>query len=662
MMAPAPWQSWTGSFSLPSHNFNAAAPINQLLQQPPVWQATEHPHELEQGSESDEELEYAIRPNGEGGIEGSEAVDADEDAVEDNEENPEAVQEILSLPHGLPTPPENFQPLAGVKHTRQWHLPLEFATSPRIDPPKRCTNHCCYDGKGDGCIDGGATDSGTLLQDRWDLPLQFFQIFFTRAMFDIMVSNTNSYAENKKAGQPQDGQSSRRPWKETSTPELMIWFGQILYMSVVRLTRTEDYWSKQGEWPKHCIMKFRGHNRFTNIKSFFHLSPPSEPQLPAKRFYEKVEPVASMLRANFQSIITPATSVSIDEIIVRFTCRSKHTIMMRGKPCPVGYNVLALCEAGYCYNFLFSSPKSGFASVPNNPAEGVRSATGFQDQAVMTMITDLSKTSRAVLHLMLQTPRDLFYVLYCDNLFSNVDLFHVLRYFNIAACGTARSTSKNWPKIFKAKIKRKTTRFPFNFQTAIIVHDDVCAMVWQDKNLVQFITSHHDPRAKTLAERKKPFAHNSSKWYRDMVAAIWGSLGVVTLLLPTYSVDYNMNMGGVDRHDQMRSYGPTQLISVRTWLPFFFFMYDAAIINAFLAYKDIFGHTKIPHLSRQKDFRMQLAWNLVIMGAREMDEEWTDILATGGPIQPRYKGKYRSGAVPKGNTTKARHRGYVGKH
>ena len=178
-------------------------------------------------------------------------------------------------------------------------------------------------------------------------------------------------------------------------------------------------------------------------------------------------------------------------------------------------------------------------------------------------------------------------------------------------------------------------------------------MVWQDKNLVQFITSHHDSRAQTLAERKKPSAHNSRKWYKDMVAAIWGSLGVVTLLLPTYSVDYSMNMGSVDRHDQMHSYGPTQLISIWTWLPLLFFMYDAAIINEFLACKDIFRHTKISHLSRQKDFRMQLAWNLVIMGACEMDEKWTDILATEGPVQPCYKDKYWSGAVPKGNTTKA---------
>lgn len=115
-------------------------------------------------------------------------------------------------------------------------------------------------------------------------------------------------------------------------------------------------------------MRFQGHNRFSNIKGFFHLSP-SGSRLPMSRYYEKLEPIAYLLRARFQAVITPATSVSIDEIIVRFTGRSKHTIMMRGKPCPVGYNVLALCKAGYCYGVQFSSPITHFFGVPTNPTE-----------------------------------------------------------------------------------------------------------------------------------------------------------------------------------------------------------------------------------------------------------------------------------------------------
>ena len=237
--------------------------------------------------------------------------------------------------------------------------------------------------------------------------------------------------------------------------------------------------------------------------------------------------------------------------------------MMRGKPCPVGYNVLALCEAGYCYSFIFSSPITGFFNLPS-PTQQVLEAERRKssDNIITSMITSLSKTSRAVLYLMMQLPLDSFFTLYCDNLFSNADLFYVLRYYGISACGTARSGSKKWSQLFRDKIKRKTTRLPFHFQSAQVIHGDVCAIVWQ-KNLFQFLTTHHDPQENTFVARKKPSAHNGSKWYRDMVLSIWGNQGVATLPLPTYSVDYNFNMSGVDRHDQMRSYSPTQLISVR---------------------------------------------------------------------------------------------------
>ena len=49
------------------------------------------------------------------------------------------------------------------------------------------------------------------------------------------------------------------------------------------------------------------------------------------------------------------------------------------------------------------------------------------------------------------------------------------------------------------------------------------------------------------------------------------------------------------------------------------------------------------------------------MGARELDEDWTRKLETGHSIQSRNTGRFRSGAVPKGNTIKSRCGGYVSK-
>ena len=102
-----------------------------------------------------------------------------------------------------------------------------------------------------------------------------------------MVTNTNQYAASHNAGIPQEKYETRHPWKDTSVPEMMIWLGLIIYISVVRLTRVEKYWTRNGEWPKHYITKFQGYNGFTNIKRFFYFSLPTVGKLPVTRFYEK---------------------------------------------------------------------------------------------------------------------------------------------------------------------------------------------------------------------------------------------------------------------------------------------------------------------------------------------------------------------------------------
>lgn len=58
---------------------------------------------------------------------------------------------------------------------------------------------------------------------------------------------------------------------------------------------------------------------------------------------------------------------------------------------------------------------------------------------------------------------------------------------------------------------------------------------------------------------------------------------------------------------------------------------------------------------------MRLAWNLVIIGVRELDKDWTKILETSQPVPARYEGHFRAGATPAGNNTKSRQQGYVGK-
>jgi hypothetical protein len=79
------------------------------------------------------------------------------------------------------------------------------------------------------------------------------------------------------------------------------------------------------------------------------------------------------------------------------------------------------------------------------------------------------------------------------------------------------------------------------------------------------------------------------------------------LLQPAYAVDYNNHMNGVDLHDQLRSYTSTQLKALRCWISLFFFLLNAAVVNAFIICKDLNLNSKDPYIQRQRSFRLRLA-------------------------------------------------------
>src|SRR3954453_13744681 len=89
------------------------------------------------------------------------------------------------------------------------------------------------------------------------------------------------------------------------------------------------------------------------------------------------------------------------------------------------------------------------------------------------------------------------------------------------------------------------------------------------------------------------------------VRAIFRNSSKKFLPIPVVIDDYNHFMGGVDIADQLRGHYGTQLPVRRTWMPLFFWLLDTAIINSYLIIKQ--SNTNIS----QKDFRIQLVWDLI---------------------------------------------------
>lgn len=219
--------------------------------QPTKW----HP-----GLNSEDDMDFAMETGGEQrGI----TEEAPEDIEEDNIDH--VTNPVTS--HELPPLPSDFQPLGDENHPHKWCLPYGFGCGSRVYPPQGCTNTCSHAGHGEGCA-STAPDFGISVEDRW------------------------VHATRKKAGIPEVRPGFRRRWKQVTVPESKIWLGLIIYMSVVGLTELMNIRPRMSSGQNHCLMKFKGLDRFANIKRFFHVSPPGKSPHPRTKSLEEPEPIA----------------------------------------------------------------------------------------------------------------------------------------------------------------------------------------------------------------------------------------------------------------------------------------------------------------------------------------------------------------------------------
>lgn len=165
----------------------------------------------------------------------------------------------------------------------------------------------------------------------------------------------------------------------------------------------------------HPISKHISHDQVRQLRQYLHVSDPKNDVAAngtRASYYDKVQPLLGHVQSVSKAYYIPKTNVSIDEMIVRFTGRSTHTMRIRGKPTPEGYRILALCDSSYTFAFLRVEANVEL-KTPQQLLPG--------DQ-------ELNTTSSMVIYMMNQLPREgRVYNVYMDNFFSSIALFHNLR-------------------------------------------------------------------------------------------------------------------------------------------------------------------------------------------------------------------------------------------
>jgi len=202
--------------------------------------------------------------------------------------------------------------------------------------------------------------------------------------------------------------------------------------------------------------------------------PTTQTPLPPSQWSYKLQPLAYNLQHQFHHHCLPATEISIDKMMVCFTGRSNHTTMIKGVPIAEGYKVLALCQHGYTFSFMFTSNSESISNM----------------LSLYHGVARLSTTSQTVFQLATTLPAHHFgFTLYCDNYFSNIPLFAALREYPISPSGIVQTNSAPYLLIFK--LDQWNSGLPWNTVSGI-VSGNVLAFVWQDKILVHILTTVHE--------------------------------------------------------------------------------------------------------------------------------------------------------------------------
>ena len=103
-------------------------------------------------------------------------------------------------------------------------------------------------------------------------PLDIFCHFFTDEVWDLLVTETNRYAQQKLASL-----GNTRTWAETNVEEMKAFIGMLIALGILQLLRLEMFWQQKYSFlATPGISDIMTKTKFEQIYRFFHLADSSQ--------------------------------------------------------------------------------------------------------------------------------------------------------------------------------------------------------------------------------------------------------------------------------------------------------------------------------------------------------------------------------------------------
>uniref|UniRef100_A0A915HUB4 PiggyBac transposable element-derived protein domain-containing protein n=1 Tax=Romanomermis culicivorax TaxID=13658 RepID=A0A915HUB4_ROMCU len=226
-------------------------------------------------------------------------------------------------------------------------------------------------------------------------PFEIFLNLLSEDYLEHLVNMTNLYTPQKLAQ------------VNTTSNELIRFFGILLYSECHKLPEKDHYWSMADDLSNGVVPKIMSRKRFHELKTYLHLVDNLNLE-PGKA--AKVTPFYRHLSKRFQKIGGIfVENLSIDESIVPYFGHHSCKMFIRGKPIHFGYKLWMMCSSdGYPFAL--------------NIYMGTKNV-----EAASTVEEKLPVCTQVIFDLIAVTGDPTAHSLYFENFFTSYDLMIQLR-------------------------------------------------------------------------------------------------------------------------------------------------------------------------------------------------------------------------------------------
>ncbi|GFU15916.1 piggyBac transposable element-derived protein 4 [Trichonephila clavipes] len=177
--------------------------------------------------------------------------------------------------------------------------------------------------------------------------MQYYEALIDNSLIDLIVHETNRYAEQTIGSRIPRRHSRSKKWEPTSKEEMHVFIALIILQGIVKKPTNEQYWSKRHSISTPFFSKVMSYRRFNLIYRFLHFS---DNETFVTETHEcpklsKIWPVLKYLTIRFKEVVTPDRDVTIDESLMLFKGRLGWKQYMPLKRSRFGIKSYMLCES-----------------------------------------------------------------------------------------------------------------------------------------------------------------------------------------------------------------------------------------------------------------------------------------------------------------------------